>query len=233
MRIHLYIAIYVYVSVSVVGVGGADGAAAFAGPGRQTAVAASCAALTPAQQFAGARLVFVGRMLPGPSTLLDGRRVLDSPARMRVTRYLKGHGPRTVTVETAITIERHGATETEDGIEPQAGQRWKIYTGSRRQPFATSICAGSARVKSPASDAAPDPQKALARVWCAAGGCFRTAVTRPARPLGAPVLVSATEGAQSQLCGVERRRVAPANRRGVDDRGRGLAVEQELVEDAR
>jgi hypothetical protein len=37
----------------------------------------------------------------------------------------------------------------EDGIEPRAGERWKIYTQSRRQPLATSICAGSVRVATP------------------------------------------------------------------------------------
>ena len=133
----------------------ADGAVAVAGPVRETGVAASCAGLTSAAQFADARRVFVGRMLPGPTVRVGSRRVLGSPARMRVTRYLKGHGPRTVKVDTAVTIEPGGISGNEDGIEPQAGQRWKIYTPSSRQPFATSICAGSARVRSPASDAAP------------------------------------------------------------------------------
>jgi hypothetical protein len=157
MRIHLYITIYVCVLVAAVGAGlVGDGAAALAGPVPETGVAASCAGLTPAAQFADARLVFVGRMLPGPTVRVGGRRVLGSPARMRVTRYLKGHGPRTVKVDTAVTIEPGGISANEDGIEPQAGQRWKIYATSRRQPFATSICAGSARVKSPASDVAPE-----------------------------------------------------------------------------
>lgn len=112
-------------------------------PVRETGVAASCAGLTSAQQFAAARLVLVGVMLPGPTTRLGGRRVLGSPARMRVTRYLKGHGPKIVRVDTGVTIEPNGITGNEDGIEPRAGERWKIYTTSRRPPFATSICAGS------------------------------------------------------------------------------------------
>ena len=66
---------------------------------------------------------------------------------MRVERYLKGHGPRTVTVETAATITGQGIRFAEDGIEPRAGERWKIYTVSRRRPFATSMCAGSAPVR--------------------------------------------------------------------------------------
>jgi hypothetical protein len=136
---------YVCVGVSLF-LAGCGGARVVATPVRYTAVAASCVGLSPAAQFAAARLVFVGRMLPGPTALVGGRRVLGSPARMRVERYLKGHGPMTVAVDTAVTIERRGIRGNEDGIEPQAGQRWKIYTASRRQPFDTSICAGSRRV---------------------------------------------------------------------------------------
>jgi hypothetical protein len=51
-----------------------------------------------------------------------------------------------VEVETAVTIERGAVSVAEDGIEPRAGERWKIYTQSRRQPLATSICARSVRV---------------------------------------------------------------------------------------
>jgi hypothetical protein len=111
-----------------------------------TAVAASCAGLSPAQQLAASRLVFVGVMLPGPATTYRGRRVLGSPARMRVERYLKGHGPRVVRVQTGVTIESDAIGIGEDGIEPQAGERWRIYTQSRRQPFDTSVCLGSTRV---------------------------------------------------------------------------------------
>ncbi len=108
-----------------------------------TGVSASCAALSPAEQFAAARVVLVGVMLPGPATQAG---VLGSPARMRVERYLKGRGPRTVRVDTAVTIEGDSTGVSEDGIEPRAGERWKIYTQSRGQPFGTSSCAGSARV---------------------------------------------------------------------------------------
>ncbi|MGH2884704.1 MAG: hypothetical protein ACRDPA_18715 [Solirubrobacteraceae bacterium] len=93
-------------------------------PARETVGAASCAALSPARQFAGARLVFVGAMLQGPTAVMDGRRVLASPATMRIERYLKGHGPRTVRVDTAVRVLKHGIAGNEDGIEPQAWQRW-------------------------------------------------------------------------------------------------------------
>ena len=126
-------------------------------PAREiSATTASCAALSPAQQLAAARLVFVGRMLPGRSGRFEGRRVLVSPATIRVTRYLKGHGPRMVTIETALLRFAAGrVTLAEDGIEPQAGERWKIYTSSARQPFQTSICLGSARLSGRARLTAP------------------------------------------------------------------------------
>lgn len=127
-------------------VAGCGSARTQAKPASVTGVAASCAALSPAQQLAAAHRVFVGVMLPGPSTRLGPRRVLGSPARMRVERYLKGHGPRVVRVDTAVTIESNATRVQEDGIEPRAGERWKIYTQSRSQPFDTSICAGSTRV---------------------------------------------------------------------------------------
>lgn len=89
-----------------------------------------------------ARLVFVGVMLPGPRM----RGVLTSAARMRVERYLKGSGPAAVSVSTALTINGNSITIAEDGIEPRPGERWRIYTQSRAQPFDTSICLGSVRL---------------------------------------------------------------------------------------
>jgi hypothetical protein len=117
-------------------------------PARQNAAAASCADLRPAQELAAARLVLLGRMLPGPSAVVDGREVLGSPARVRVMRYLKGAGPRTVRVSSAVTIARNGLTVAEDGIEPQAGEVWELYTQSRKQPYVASICGGSIRLRS-------------------------------------------------------------------------------------
>jgi hypothetical protein len=125
-------------------VAGCGSAQVAATPARDTTgVAASCAAVSPAEQFRMARRVFVGVMLPGPTAEAG---VLGSPARMRVERYLKGHGPRIVRVETALRIEPGGVAGGSEGIFPKAGERWKIYTDSRRQPFATSVCGGSRRV---------------------------------------------------------------------------------------
>ncbi|HKO26518.1 MAG TPA: hypothetical protein VJU80_03605 [Solirubrobacteraceae bacterium] len=148
-----------------------------------TGVAASCAAVSPAQQFAAARRVFVGVMLPGPAT--QGG-VLGSPARMRVARYLKGHGPRTVRVDTALRIEPGGITGGSEGILPRAGERWKIYTDSRRQPFATSICGGSKRLVSP-----PRGASAALALWRA----FPVSANpRPIVPLGEGLVIDPSTG---------------------------------------
>jgi hypothetical protein len=110
------------------------------GSSSQGSSGGSCAAGIPAGHFATARLVLFGMMLPGRTADLGGHRVLVSPARVRVIRYLKGGGPAVVSVVTGVTS---GNVVNEDGIEPVAGQHWKIYTRSRRTPYQTSICEGT------------------------------------------------------------------------------------------
>ena len=63
---------------------------------------ASCAGLTRAQQFKTARMVFVGVMLPGHLVGVADDTQLSSPAQVRVSHYLKGRGPSTVRVLTAV-----------------------------------------------------------------------------------------------------------------------------------
>ena len=79
-------------------------------------------------------------MLPGRSVEVGGASVLVSPARVHVTRYLKGTGPTVVSVTTGVTAAN---IASEDGINPHPGQRWTIYTSSRGEPYETSICDGS------------------------------------------------------------------------------------------
>jgi uncharacterized protein with von Willebrand factor type A (vWA) domain len=85
-------------------------------------------------------MVFVGTMLAGRTADLGGRRILVSPARVRVIRYLKGSGPSVVSVATGVSA---GGVVNEDGIEPRAGQRWAIYAMTLRRPYQTSICDGT------------------------------------------------------------------------------------------
>src|SRR5262249_36052174 len=87
---------------------------------QQTVSAGSCAGLAPAAQFAAARTVFVGTFTPGPSAAIDGQQVLASPARMSVSRFLKGHGPKLVQVQTALSSVGGTDRFSEDGIEPSA-----------------------------------------------------------------------------------------------------------------
>lgn len=163
--------------------------------------APSCAGLSRAQQLARARLVFDGVMLPGV-TVRTG--VLASPARVRVERYLKGHGPAIVMVSTAVTLGSGATGVAEDGIAPRAGERWRIYTTSRRQPFGTSICAGSRRL--PAVSLTRGGRAALAlRLWRA----FPVhAKPRPIVPLGEGIVLAPTSGfptADAKLAFLERR----------------------------
>ena len=167
----------------IAGCGGSTTLSRPIAPARPSAAAASCAGVSPGQQFASARLVFLGRMLPGPSTSMAGRDVLGSPVSVRVLRYLKGTGPRTVRVATAVTIKSTGLTVLEDGIEPQVGEIWKLYTQSRHQPFATSICGGSTRIRSAV-------EVALA-LW---NGFPVQARPRPIIPLGEGVVLDPRTG---------------------------------------
>lgn len=107
----------------------------------QTGSGASCLPRTQSQYLAMARTVFEGYMLQGPA--IDGS--LASPAKLRVVRYLKGTGPQIVTVVTAATESGNNVLTSEDGIQPQAGQRWKIYTTTKSMPYQTSVCAGSSQ----------------------------------------------------------------------------------------
>jgi hypothetical protein len=103
--------------------------------------AGSCAGGSPSARFAAAQIVFTGTILSGPTISTGQGNVLLSPARVRVVHYVKGSGPAVVTVITADT--RGGTVTNAEGIRPQAGQNWKIYTTSRSMPYQTSVCAGS------------------------------------------------------------------------------------------
>jgi hypothetical protein len=99
-----------------------------------------CAKVSPAKYLAQAQVAFTGIMMAGPTTQIDGRTVLVSPAKVRVSHYEKGGGPEIVQVVTGVVSAN---TVNADGIQPRIGQRWRIYSPSKATPFDTSICAGS------------------------------------------------------------------------------------------
>lgn len=97
----------------------------------------------PSAFQSAAHVVFVGLMLRGPTVHTPKGDILVSPASMRVIRYMKGNGPKTVTVQTAISRVGDTTTMNAEGIQARIGQRWRIYATSSAIPYRTSICAGS------------------------------------------------------------------------------------------
>ncbi len=107
---------------------------------------ASCVGLSEAQERALADVIFDGVAVAGRT---EGG-VLVSPAHFRVTRYLKGAGPRVVEVTTAVEDELIGSSLNSTGIQPAPGSTWRIYArGSPDGVLETSICAGSKRLRGP------------------------------------------------------------------------------------
>lgn len=102
---------------------------------------AMCLPATDAERLAAADAVFEGLVVRGP----------DSPARLKVLRYIKGKGPKELSVETGSTRNRDGTTtSTSVGIRPLPGETWLIYgLGTRKGAVITSSCAGSRRVSRP------------------------------------------------------------------------------------
>lgn len=70
---------------------------------------------------------------------------------MRVTHYLKGRGPATVSIVTGAARAGAGTHISEDGIAPRAGERWEILSSSTREPLAASVCLGSHEIGTPRS----------------------------------------------------------------------------------
>jgi hypothetical protein len=105
--------------------------------------AGGCGGGSAADYLAGAKVAFIGVMLPGPTVRTGAGNVLISPAKARVIRYLKSSGPSVVAIETGETKNGDKVISNEDGIDPAPGQRWKIYTFSPHTPYQTSVCMGS------------------------------------------------------------------------------------------
>jgi hypothetical protein len=105
-----------------------------------SAAQASCIPMTAAQQRARADVIFNGLALEGPTA--------TGIQRLRVTRYLKGSGPRVVRVNTMNIRRADGSGSTTSvSLVVRAGQKWRIYgRGSARKVLRTSLCDGSRRL---------------------------------------------------------------------------------------
>lgn len=115
-------------------------AAALAAPASASAL---CVASSERQQFQRAEVVFVGIAMRGPNA---ERGQLLSPARFWVVRYLKGTGPKVVRVQTGFSRKSRVLTSISVGIDPRAGEPWKIFGArSRSGVVRTSRCTGSRR----------------------------------------------------------------------------------------
>jgi hypothetical protein len=101
----------------------------------------SCIPLTPAEQRARATVVFDGIAIDNPTP--------TGIQRFRVTRYLKGRGPRIVRVDTGYIRRADGTgSVTSVSIIVRRGERWRIFgRGSPWRVVQTSVCAGSRQRK--------------------------------------------------------------------------------------
>ena len=104
------------------------------------AAEASCIPSTPAQQRARASVIFDGVALEGATA--------TGIQRFRVTRYLKGRGPRVVRVATGNVRRADGTgSVTSVSVIAARGQRWRIFArGSAWRVVQTNVCDGSRRL---------------------------------------------------------------------------------------
>jgi hypothetical protein len=102
-----------------------------------TPAQASCIPATAAQQRARADVIFDGVALEGATA--------SGVQRFRVTRYLKGSGPRIVRVATGHIRRADGTgSVTSVSIVAARGQRWRIFArGSARRVLQSNVCDGS------------------------------------------------------------------------------------------
>jgi hypothetical protein len=97
----------------------------------------SCIRQTQAELRARAQVIFDGVALENATA--------TGIQRFRVTRYLKGRGPRIVRVDTDNVRRPDGTgSVTSVSIIVRRGERWRIFgRGSPKRVLSTSVCAGS------------------------------------------------------------------------------------------
>jgi len=105
-----------------------------------SAAQASCIPTTAAQQRTRADVIFDGIALEGPTA--------TGVQRFRVSRYLKGSGPRVVRVSTGHIKRADGTgTITSVSLDVRRGERWRIFArGSARKVLRSSDCDGSRKL---------------------------------------------------------------------------------------
>ena len=101
---------------------------------------ASCIPSTPAQQRARASVIFEGIALEGPTA--------TGIQRFRVSRYVKGRGPRIVRVNTGHIRRADGTgTTTSLSLFVKRNDRWRIFArGSAEKVLQSNACDGSRKL---------------------------------------------------------------------------------------
>lgn len=101
---------------------------------------ASCIPTTAAQQRARASVIFEGVALESPTP--------TGVQRFRVTRYLKGNGPRVVRVNTGYIRRADGTGMiTSVSLNVKRNERWRIFArGSATKVLQSNVCDGSRKL---------------------------------------------------------------------------------------
>lgn len=87
---------------------------------------AACLAQTPLADVAKTTPIVVTATAEAGPTAQNGIGLL-SPAAFRVVAYDQGQGPAEIKVQTALTENAGTLTALEDGINPRAGQSWRLW----------------------------------------------------------------------------------------------------------
>jgi hypothetical protein len=105
-----------------------------------SAAVASCIRMTAAEQRARAQVIFDGVAVEGPTA--------TGVQRFRVSRYLKGDGPKVVRVDTGFKRRADGTGSiTSVSLHVRRGERWRILgKGSARTVVRSNVCDGSRKL---------------------------------------------------------------------------------------
>jgi hypothetical protein len=101
-----------------------------------SAAAASCMPTSAAQHRARAAVIFDGVALDAPTG--------TGVQRFRVTRYLKGAGPRIARANTGFIRHAGSGTLTSVSLVVHRGERWRIFgRGQPAKVIRSNLCDGS------------------------------------------------------------------------------------------